>query len=82
MKIGDRVEIKVTGEQGVLIDVRKYDSSFSIRFDSGEEVLVSRLEIRGLQNKEKKKKELMRKVRKGDGSHEESETVGVSDVKR
>lgn len=65
MRIGDRVEIKVTGEQGMLVNVVRYDSSFIVRLDSGEEIEISRLEIRGLQNKEKKQAELLKKVKKG-----------------
>jgi hypothetical protein len=67
MRIGDRVEVKLTGEHGVLINVLKYfqPAHCVVRLDSGEEIETSRMEIRGLENRERKLAELMKKVKKG-----------------
>jgi hypothetical protein len=81
MKIGDRIEVKLTGEHGTLIDVLKYfqPARCVVRLDSGEEIEVNRIEIRGLQNRQKKHAQLMKKVTKGGGPQSEHDEIEQHD---
>ena len=67
MRVGDRVEIKITGEQGILQEVKKYYllPHGVVKLDSGEELDVLVMDLRRVPVKAKKRAELIKKIKKG-----------------
>lgn len=67
MKIGDRVELKFTGEQGKLesFDYHLAAPICTVILDDGREVKANVMEIRKVVDKAAKQKELMKMVKKG-----------------
>ncbi len=67
MRIGDRVELRSTGAQGKLasFDYHLCAPVCTIVLDSGEEVKATLLDVKPLKDREAKKRELIKKIKKG-----------------
>jgi hypothetical protein len=74
MKVGSRVELKATGEQGKLasFDYHLMAPICTVVLDDGREVKAMLLEVRPVRDKKKKEAELRKFVKKGG----ESDGVG------
>lgn len=67
MKIGDRVELKFTGEQGKLVSFDHHLAApiCTVILDDGREIKANVLEIRKVVDRDSKQRELMKMVKKG-----------------
>lgn len=70
MRIGDRVELRSTGDHGKVVsfDYHLCVPICTIVLDNGEEVKANLLDVKPVRDPEAKRRELMKKVKKGGDS--------------